>query len=72
MSDIQTLERDLLAGIDSAKDEAALETIRVSAIGKKGSVSELLCSSPVQPLATAAARDNMTRYGFFIVGSAET
>ena len=42
MSDISALERDLLAGIDSAKDEAALEAIRVSALGKKGSVSELL------------------------------
>ena len=37
-----------------------------------GSVSELLCSRPVQPLAKAAANDNMTRYGFFILGSAET
>jgi phenylalanyl-tRNA synthetase alpha chain len=42
MSDIQTLERDLLAAIDSARDEAALEQVRVSALGKKGSVSELL------------------------------
>mgnify|MGYP001545561883 CR=1 FL=1 len=42
MSDISSLERDLLADIDSARDEAALEAIRVSALGKKGSVSELL------------------------------
>src|SRR6201994_1987249 len=42
MSDIQTLERDLLAGVDAAQDEAALEALRVSALGKKGSVSELL------------------------------
>src|ERR1700749_644270 len=42
MSDIQTLERDLLAGIDAAQDEAALEAVRVGALGKKGSVSELL------------------------------
>jgi phenylalanyl-tRNA synthetase alpha chain len=42
MSDIQTLERDLLAAIDSVRDEAALEQVRVSALGKKGSVSELL------------------------------
>ena len=42
MSDIQTLERDILASIEAAKDEAALEAVRVSALGKKGSVSELL------------------------------
>src|SRR5256885_10771405 len=42
MSDIQTLERELLASIDAAADEAALEALRVSALGKKGSVSERL------------------------------
>src|SRR6201986_2634816 len=42
MSDISQLESDLLASIDTAGDEAALEAIRVSALGKKGSVSELL------------------------------
>jgi phenylalanyl-tRNA synthetase alpha chain len=42
MSDIQSLERDLLGAIDAARDEAALEQVRVSALGKKGSVSELL------------------------------
>ena len=42
MTDLQTLERDLLAQVDAAPDETALENLRVSALGKKGSVSELL------------------------------
>ena len=42
MTDFQALERDLLAQVDAASDEAALESLRVSALGKKGSVSELL------------------------------
>jgi len=42
MSDIQTLERDVMAAIAAAADEAALESIRVAALGKKGTVSELL------------------------------
>jgi phenylalanyl-tRNA synthetase alpha chain len=42
MTDIQALERDILGAIASAPDEAALEAIRVSALGKKGSISELL------------------------------
>jgi phenylalanyl-tRNA synthetase alpha chain len=42
MSNIQTLERELLASIDAARDEAALEAVRVAALGKKGSISELL------------------------------
>ncbi len=42
MSDIQTLECELLLAIDAASDEAALEALRVAALGKKGSVSELL------------------------------
>ncbi|MCC6737017.1 MAG: phenylalanine--tRNA ligase subunit alpha [Bauldia sp.] len=42
MSDIDTIERTILAAVGSAGDEAALETVRVSALGKKGSVSELL------------------------------
>ncbi len=44
MSDIDSLERQILDAISSAADEAALETVRVSALGKKGSVSELLKS----------------------------
>src|SRR4051812_25079278 len=42
MSDIAQLERDILAAITSATDEAALETVRILALGKKGAVSELL------------------------------
>ena len=42
MSDLELLERDIRAAIDGASDEAAIETIRVTALGKKGSVSELL------------------------------
>ena len=42
MSDIQALERQILHAITGAADEAALEAVRVAALGKKGSVSELL------------------------------
>jgi phenylalanyl-tRNA synthetase alpha chain len=42
MSDIQTLERDILGAIAGADDETALEQLRVAALGKKGSISELL------------------------------
>jgi phenylalanyl-tRNA synthetase alpha chain len=42
MSDIHTLEREILGSVKAAPDEAALETIRVAALGKKGSISELL------------------------------
>ena len=42
MTDLNQLERDLLTQVDAAGNEAALETVRVSALGKKGSVSELL------------------------------
>jgi phenylalanyl-tRNA synthetase alpha chain len=36
------LENGLLADIASAGDEPAIEAVRVAALGKKGSVSELL------------------------------
>jgi len=42
MTDLNQLERDLLTQVDAAGNEAALETVRVSALGKKGSVSDLL------------------------------
>ncbi|MEQ8296098.1 MAG: phenylalanine--tRNA ligase subunit alpha [Nitratireductor sp.] len=42
MTDLKTLEATLLAEIAAASDEAALEAVRVSALGKKGSVSERL------------------------------
>ncbi len=44
MSDIQAIERQILDAIASATDEAALEAVRVSVLGKKGSISELLKS----------------------------
>jgi phenylalanyl-tRNA synthetase alpha chain len=44
MSQIDSLERQILDAISSAADEGALETVRVSALGKKGSISELLKS----------------------------
>lgn len=40
MSDLENLERDLTGKIDAASTEAALEEVRVSALGKKGVVSE--------------------------------
>ena len=40
MSDLETLETDLTAQIASAASEAALEEVRVAALGKKGAVSE--------------------------------
>jgi phenylalanyl-tRNA synthetase alpha chain len=42
MTDIDILSRDLFAQLDAAQDEAAVELVRVNALGKKGSVSELL------------------------------
>ena len=40
MSDLDTLEQELLTQITGAADEAALEAVRVNALGKKGVVSE--------------------------------
>ncbi|HUJ02958.1 MAG TPA: phenylalanine--tRNA ligase subunit alpha [Rhizomicrobium sp.] len=42
MTDIAALESKIFASIASASDEAALESVRVAALGKKGSISELL------------------------------
>ena len=36
MTDIAQLEKELLAAVASAKDEAALEAVRISALGKSG------------------------------------
>ncbi|MCU0831779.1 MAG: phenylalanine--tRNA ligase subunit alpha [Rhizobiaceae bacterium] len=44
MSELKTLETELMTAIESASDEAALEAVRLSAMGKKGAVSELLKS----------------------------
>src|SRR3978361_186864 len=42
MSDLMTLEQDILSQIAAAGDEAALEAVRVAALGKKGSIPALL------------------------------
>jgi len=42
VADIAQLEQELLRAIESASNEAALEALRVSALGKSGSVSALL------------------------------
>ncbi len=44
MSDHEELARDLLDEIKGAADEAALEAVRVSALGKKGRISQLMKS----------------------------
>ncbi len=44
MSDLDQLQTDLLAQIGAAADEAALDAVRVAALGKKGSVSALLAT----------------------------
>ena len=36
------LEADILAAVEGAGDAAALEAVRVSALGKSGSISDLL------------------------------
>jgi len=41
---LESLEREILKGVTSAADEAALEAIRVSSLGKKGSISERMKS----------------------------
>ncbi len=43
-TDLETLESDIGAAIAGTGDERALEAVRVSALGKKGTVSELLKS----------------------------
>jgi len=44
MSDLASLEHDIAAAISAASDERALDVVRVSALGKKGAVSERLKS----------------------------
>ena len=44
MSDLQALEDQIRTDIAAAGDEAALEAVRVSTLGKKGSVSALLAT----------------------------
>ena len=42
MSDMTTLEGEIRAAIAAASDEAALEAVRIAALGKSGSVAALL------------------------------
>src|SRR5476649_490790 len=42
MTDISSLQSDILAQVAAAGDEAALEAVRLAALGKKGSISELM------------------------------
>src|SRR4051794_26852033 len=44
MSDLAHLESQILGQIAAAGDEAALEAVRVAALGKKGSISPLLAT----------------------------
>ena len=44
MTDLAKLQQSVLSDIAAASDEAALETVRVAALGKKGSVSALLAT----------------------------
>jgi len=44
MSDLTALEAETLNAIAAAQDEASLESVRVGALGKKGSISALLAT----------------------------
>jgi phenylalanyl-tRNA synthetase alpha chain len=41
---LETLEQDILAQVSAASDEAAIEAVRVAALGKKGAISERMKS----------------------------
>ena len=56
MTELDTLEKQLLSDVAAASDEAAIEAVRVSALGKKGSVSELL-----KTLGTMSPEERQTR-----------
>ena len=42
MTDLHALETELLAAVTNASDEPALESVRVAALGRNGSISTLL------------------------------
>jgi phenylalanyl-tRNA synthetase alpha chain len=44
VSDLGNLETEILAAVTAAADEAALENVRIGALGKKGSISALLAT----------------------------
>ena len=56
MTELETLEKQLLADVAAAADEPAIEAVRVAALGKKGSVSELL-----KTLGTMSPEERQTR-----------
>ena len=69
MTDLAQLESRILSDIAAAGDEAALEAVRVAALGKKGSISALLATlgkmSPderkTQGAAINLAKDKVTQ-----------
>src|ERR1700743_309550 len=69
MTDLAQLESQVLTDIAAAGDEAALEAVRVAALGKKGSISALLSTlgkmSPderkTQGAAINLAKDKVTQ-----------
>src|SRR5438552_3722839 len=61
---LQTLENEILKGVSDAADEAALEALRVSALGKKGAISErmkLLGRMPPEERKAEGARLNLLK-----------
>src|SRR6478752_9369254 len=56
MTELATLEKQLLSDVAAAADEPAIEAVRVSALGKKGSISELL-----KTLGTMTPEERQTR-----------
>jgi phenylalanyl-tRNA synthetase alpha chain len=69
MIDLRALETTVLADIDAASDEAALESVRIAVLGKKGTLSELLSGLGKMPpderrtagAAINAAKDRVTQ-----------
>ena len=56
MTDLESLEQGILAGIEAATDEAGLELARIAALGKKGTLSERLAGlGKMQPEERKAA-----------------
>ncbi|WEZ84982.1 phenylalanine--tRNA ligase subunit alpha [Rhizobium sp. 32-5/1] len=56
MSELDTLERTLMDAIAAAADEPSIEAVRVGALGKKGSISDLL-----KTLGTMTPEERQTR-----------
>ena len=56
--DITAVERALIAEIGAAKDLAAIERVRIAALGKKGRVPELMAGSALFRPSSARPSDN--------------